>query len=695
MEASYSKNNLDLSTSRYLLQHKDDPVAWQPWRQDVLDYAQEQGKPILLSIGYAACQWCHIMARESFADPATAELMNSRFVNIKVDREERPDLDGIYQTAHQLLTGRPGGWPLTLFLCPRSRLPFLAGTYFPAHAAEGQIAFGDLLLRISDYYQNRGSDFVDTLDRVRDSYEAMAEGQQTLDSDVGLSRIPIERATEELLKNADIEHGGFGAAPKFPMPVYLERLLLAASEAGQCQQAARQHLHRSLRILARTGINDQVNGGFFRYTTDQRWETPCFEKMLYDNALLLAVYVQGWTLLHDSSLEDAARGIARWALRDMLLPEGTFAASLGADAAGEEGAFYLWSPEEVEQVLSGGENRLIQALFALGPGTGATNSCHLHQPRDWEEVLSQLQMQASEAQALLASGREKLRAAREAHPRPVADQKVLTAWNALTVRALAMAGRAFGDREYVQAAQGAMDFIQDRLWVNQRLYTAWQNGKAQVRAYLDDYAYTMDALMELLQTEWRDRDYRFLGLLAESLINNFEDQEQGGFFFTAHDAEELIFRNKPFQDGVLPSSNGVAARVLMRFGHLAGEPRYLTSARRVLHNGWPSMLRQPAEHHSLLQALDEHLAFPPQVLLKGDARMESWRRAIEEQFGRRVHCYRVPKDSEVHPPELFLLDDDQGAICSADGCSPPHDTLADLMAQLTAVLEGEPLAAVE
>ncbi|MCW8195294.1 thioredoxin domain-containing protein [Proteobacteria bacterium 005FR1] len=613
MEASYTNNNLRLATSRYLLQHKDDPVAWQPWREDVLEYARDQGKPILLSIGYSACHWCHLMARESFADPEIASLMNSQFINIKVDREERPDIDGIYQIAHQLLTGHPGGWPLTVFLCPRSRLPFLAGTYFPARPLEGQISFRDLLLRISDYYRSRGDDFVATLDRVRESFEAMAEAQQPLDADATFSRIPIERSIEELLKNADVENGGFGTAPKFPMPVYLERMLLAATATGKCQDAARRHLHRTLQAIARGDIKNRASGSFFRYASGQRWTAPCLETTLYDNALLLAVYAQSWSLLGDPALEETARGIARWALREMRLPEGPFAASVKVDA-----------------------KRHLQSV----------------------------------------------------------DPKVLTAWNALTVRGLAVAARVFCDREYLQAAQASMDFIQDKLWVNQRLYTAWQQGCAKVRAYLDDYVFTMDALLELLQVEWRDRDYRFLGLLAEGLINNFEDTAQGGMFFTAHDAEALIFRSKPFQDGVLPSGNGVAAKVLCRLGHLAGEPRYVNAARRILLNGWASALRQPAEHHSLLQALEEHLQLPPQVLLKGDASMEVWRRAIQERFGQRVQCYRVPNDSDVHPPEFFLLDEGEGVICGPDGCLPPQQNLADLSAQLAVVLAGESLPAL-
>lgn len=681
-----NNNELAGATSLHLLQHKDNPVAWRCWGEDALSVARQENKPILLSIGFSACHWCQLMARESFQDPAIAALMNEHFVNIKVDREERPDLDGIFQTAHQLLTGQAGGWPLTVFLCPESHLPFLVGTYFPKETGEGRVGFRELLLRVSEFYQGGSSEYTETLQGVKTIFAALAERQDTFDPEARLHQEPFGTATEALFQRIDRERGGFGGAPKFPMPLNLERLFLAASSSGEWELRARQHLQNTLRVMAQSGISDQLGGGFFRYATRADWSIPRFEKMLCDNGLLLAVYAQAWALLGDPVLEDAARDLARWALRDMRSEEGAFYASLNSETAGQEGACYVWTWEEIAESTDDAERGLLRSLYGLDQSPNFAGKWHLHRAQEWDAAVAEQGLEESEARALYLTARDKLLQCRRLRSRPERDENILTARNGLMIRGLAIAARVFGDREYLSAAQQAVDFIRNKLWLNRRLFAGCFRGATKLSGYLDDYVFLMDGLLELLRIEWRDEDYRFLTALAESLSNNFEDKERGGFWFTAHDAEPLIFRSKPFFDNVLPAGNGVAAKVLGRLGHLCGEPRYLESARRTLLAGWPSLQRQPAEHHSLLQALDEELSPAPRVLLRGDPSMDDWRHHLQQRFGEQIHCYWIPENAEFHPPELFMLEGNQGIICAGDQCLEPQQHLATLSRQIAELL---------
>lgn len=679
------KNTLGETTSLYLQQHKDNPVAWQQWTEDVLEIADQQDKPILLSIGYSACHWCHVMGKESFEDEETAVLMNEKFINIKVDREERPDIDQVYQTAHLFLTGLPGGWPLTAFLCPRTKLPFLIGTYFPKEHTQGRIGFKELLVKVSDYYQSRGKDFVETLDQLKDSFEKLAEQDSSDHSDTLLNEIPIERAAADLLSDADLQAGGFGRAPKFAMATSLERLFVTQSHKNKWTEGARNHFERSLLMMSRSGINDQIGGGFFRYSTDDEWMIPHYEKMLYDNGLLLAIYAQAWSIFSYSDYERTARGIARWALEEMRSSNGAFYGSLNADTDDREGGYYTWDVDELDALLSSKENGVVRSVYELDKVPNFENLWHLHRERDWGSIIEDLELNEAEVNDLLESAQEKMRHARSSRIKPIRDNKILTGWNGLMIRGLAVSSRIFQDKNYCLAAQQAVDFIRENLWLNRRLHATWQDGQAKYTAYLDDYVYLMDGLSELLRVEWRDDDYRFLCGLAESLIENFEDTENGGFYFSAHDQEKLVYRSKPFLDGVLPAGNGVAAKVFGRIGHLCAEPRYLDCAKNTLLSGWASMLNQPKNHHNTLLGLAEFISAPVQVLLKGGEQMRDWQQTIQLQYGELVHCYWVPLDSDIHPPEMFLLDDEQGLVCVGDECLEPQEDLQDLLAQLEEV----------
>ncbi|TQV68253.1 thioredoxin domain-containing protein [Exilibacterium tricleocarpae] len=676
-------NRLGVQTSPYLLQHKDNPVAWHPWDQEALDLARREDKPILLSIGYSACHWCHVMAHESFEDARTAALMNQLFVNIKVDREERPDLDDIYQTAHQLLTNRVGGWPLTLFLCPQTQLPFVAGTYFPKTSRGGQFSFQEVLARVSEFYRQQKTELDDLKALVKKSYAKLAHRDDTGEPQT-LTPAPLEQSIELLLKQADPVNGGFGGAPKFPMPANLERLLVAARREGSAHAGeARRHLILSLNAIALGGIYDVIGGGFFRYATDANWSVPHFEKMLYDNGLLLGVYAAAWADTAEPSYEQAMRGVADWVLLQMRAPQGGFYSALDADSEGEEGGYYLWSIGAIKGLVTDAEYALLELFFNLTEPPNVSGRWHLHPVQSWPELVAASGLGEERARALFLSGREKLARARARRSLPGLDDKILCGWNGLMVRGLALAGRVLGDDDYLAAAQRAIDFVRGHLWAERRLFATWQQGEARFAGYLDDYVFIMDALLELLQARWRDEDYRFLIDLAEATLANFEDGEHGGFFFTAHDHEQLIHRSKPLHDNVTPSGNGIAAKVFGRLGHLAGEPRYLDCVERTLQSAWASINRQPDAHHNLLLALAEWHSAPPLVMLAGDDALTDWQRQIQRRSGDRVPCYRIPPASSLHPATASALPHNHGLVCVGQRCLAPQETLAGLLEQLS------------
>lgn len=667
-------NQLGSETSPYLLQHSQQPVAWQTWGQQALDIARLEDKPILLSIGYSACHWCHMMAADAFSNQAIADTLNDDFICIKVDREERPDLDDIYQTAHQLLTGQPGGWPLTVFLCPQTQLPFIAGTYFPAEESHGRVGLKDVLAKVNYFYRQQHSEFRVLREKVRQGYEkleVLASEKETL-----LNPAPIDVALHHLLRLADDTHGGFGGAPKFPMSVNLNYLQRAYEQAAD--PATGRHLLLSLLKMAQGGIHDHVGGGFYRYATDVQWEIPHFEKMLSDNALLMANYAEAWSISGEPLFKRTAADIFKFVQRAFANGKEGFYSSVDADSEGSEGGYYLWRHEEIQALLSDDELALLTCLQGQPDKHNFGEYLHLHFEKTLVEAAAECELSYDQALAQFLTLKEKLLQARLQRPQPHIDNKVLCGWNALWVRALAIAARVFNDQEYLTHAQQGMDFIRQNLWRKRRLLATWQQGSAKHAGYLDDYAYTMDALLELLQVQWRDEDYQLLINLAESLSNNFYDQQQGGFFFTAHDHEPLIYRSKPLIDSVLPSGNGVAARALLRLGHLAAEPRYLAMAEATLGYAWMGISSIPETHVSLLQALQEFFETPVQVFLLGDDVL-AWRQLIQDQFGHRVHCYAVPSNAELYPPEMMSMDMGQAVICVQDRCLPPYKNVAELI----------------
>lgn len=653
-------NRLNRESSPYLQSHRKQQVAWQVWSPEVLDLARIQKKPIFLSIGYASCHWCHSMSQQCFEDEAIAELMNLSFVNIKVDREERPDLDHVYQLAHQMLNGRPGGWPLNVFLCPDTRMPFFAGTYYPRSTEGATLGFRDLLPRILNYYHFKKADFDALISQVSLSFEHLS--QVSLPNEPECHHSFWDEALKRVMEQRDEEQGGFGAAPKFPMPVNLG-FLLQSQLRHHSSEEENYHLHFTLKNMAERGINDRMGGGFFRYSRDAAWSIPSFEKMLYDNAMMMDVYATAWQVNGNPLYKSALLGIQRW-MRQFLLSEyGAFFSGLAADSDNQEGGFYLMSPDAISACLSAEEYELFELMFGLQQEPQLSGGLHLSQRMDLSAAARKLMLTRDNALAIYRRGRIKLENARAQKSWPNVDHKVLTGWNALAIKGLVSLARATGDTKALNMARQAAAFIRKNLWLNQGLFGSWQRGQPKGHAFLDDYVYLMDALIDLLQEQWNDDDFQFLSMLAESVLSQFEDEEHGGFYYTSHDHEALIFRSKPYVDNILPAANAVAAKVFLRLSVLAAEPRYHDVAKRTLLAGYTSMQQVPDNHLALVQAWEEYLKPLPQVYLVDDGSMDAWQADIRSHFLGRVLCFRIPYWSEAQPPELLSMEQGDAVLC--------------------------------
>jgi uncharacterized protein len=676
-------NRLARASSPYLQQHADNPVDWYPWGEEALQRARDEGKPILLSIGYSACHWCHVMAHESFENPETARVMNARYVNIKVDREERPDLDRIYQNAHMLLTRRGGGWPLTLILTP-DQVPFFAGTYFPVQARHGLPAFVDVLDRVADFLEENPGDIAAQNASLQ---EAMARMYAPEGGTIPGPEL-LDRGRAEMNRNFDARYGGFGGAPKFPHPATLE--WLAWHGARHQDARAGEMLGQTLEAMACGGIFDQVGGGFCRYSTDERWLIPHFEKMLYDNGPLLGLYAR-----------QAARGDPRsrrvveqtvgWLIREMTDASGAFYSSLDADSEGEEGRFYVWDPDEVRDLLEPAEWALASRVWGLDGPPNFEGRWHLYEAWEPAAAAQSLGIDGDAAETLLQSAREKLLVARGQRVRPHRDDKILTSWNALMISGLIRAGEALEQPLWLDLAEAGMRAVQRLLWRDDRLYASYREGSdtPMPRAYLDDHALLLAASLDLLRARWSVPWLEWAQTLAEILLRDFADAKNGGFFFTAADHEPLIQRPKVYADDAMASGNGVAAQALLQLGYLLVEPRYIQSAETTLANGGPMMEEAPLGHMSLLQALDLYREPPPLVILRGpEAAARTWQRAVRERDGQ-AWVFALPSDAKGLPQALAgkcghptAPDRVVAYLCRGTSCAPPECTLDGLLEAL-------------
>ena len=600
MESPRRENRLAKETSPYLLQHKHNPVDWYAWGEEALQRARREDRPILLSIGYSACHWCHVMERESFEDEATARLMNEHFVCIKVDREERPDLDMIYMNAVQIMTGS-GGWPLNIFLTP-SLKPFYGGTYFPPDERHGMPSFRAVLERVARAYrEQRGK--VD------------ASGEQILSYVDQMSRVEASREmlTDDLLLAAlqdfkirfDERFGGWGGAPKFPDAAGIG-LLFRIHRRLHSPEALRM-AERTLEKMALGGIYDQIGGGFHRYATDSRWLVPHFEKMLYDNALLTPAYLEGFQITRNPLFERIARETLDYVARDMTSPEGAFYSAEDADSEGEEGKFYVFTPEEVSSVLGEEAARAFCALYDVRPGGNWEGKSILNQPRP-EEAAQELKIPAERLEAIAAEAKPRLLADRAKRVRPLRDDKILTSWNGLMISAFARGSQVLGEPAYLEAARRAARFVLGTMKTDRgELLRTFRLGRARLSGCLDDYVFTVAALLDLYESDFDPAWIREARALMDLALERFWDKDEGAFFFTPADQPDLVLRSKTGYDGALPAGNSVAALALLRLKGLTGEESYADRAVAILRAYRQPMEQMPAAFHALMWSLDYYL----------------------------------------------------------------------------------------
>jgi uncharacterized protein len=586
-------NRLAQETSPYLLQHRDNPVDWFPWGPEALQRAREEDLPILLSVGYSACHWCHVMERESFEDPETAAYMNEHFVCVKVDREERPDVDAIYMEAVQSITGH-GGWPMTVFLDPDG-VPFYGGTYFPPDESRGMPSFRMVMEAVVHAFETQREEIREKAPVARARLGAIGEVEPR---DLP-GKAVLEEAVQRLLAAADRRNGGFGGAPKFPPASSLE-LLMARGET--------EVVELTLDRMLAGGIYDQLGGGFARYSVDAIWLVPHFEKMLYDNALLARAYLHGWQTLGHERYRRACEETLDWMLREMRGPEGGFYSALDADSEGEEGRFYVWRPAEIREVLGEAAEPVFEhyGVSERGNFEGA-NILHLAGGADSPEPPG------------LAEARRALFDARAQRVRPGLDDKRLTSWNALAIAALGDAGAVLGRNDYLNAARACADFVLEQLRdADGRLLRTYKDGRAHLNAYLEDHAFLLEALLTLYESSFEPRWFEEARTLAEAMIERFGDPERGGFYSTSADHEELIARRKEVGDHPIPSGNSSAAMGLLRLGALAGERHYEKEAEGIFRLFAEPAVRHPDPFAHLLRALDFHLSPTREVALVGD-----------------------------------------------------------------------------
>jgi uncharacterized protein YyaL (SSP411 family) len=660
-------NRLAKETSPYLQQHADNPVDWYPWGEEALAEARRSGKPILLSVGYSACHWCHVMAHESFEDPAIAKVMNDNFVNIKVDREERPDIDQIYQVAQQLLTQRTGGWPLTMFLTP-DQLPFFGGTYFPSTPRYGMPGFPELLQRVREFYDKHPDDIREQGTQLAGALQRMAPGSGADASHFSLA--PLEDADDFLQQSFDRANGGFSGAPKFPHPDTIEFLLRRFAATKD-----REPLERALftlRKMALGGIYDQVGGGFARYSVDAEWAIPHFEKMLYDNAWLLRLYANAWAITRDPLFRRVCEETVSWVMREMQSPEGGYYSALDADSEGEEGKFYVWSVDEVRSLLTSEEFALAAPTFGLDQPPNFENHA-------WHLVIAK---PVDESQrALLDSARAKLFAARSKRVRPGLDDKVLTSWNALMIAGMAHAARVFGRADWLESARGALRFLREKAWNGAHLLATYKDGRAHLDAYLDDHAYLLAALLEMMQADFDPRDLQWAREVGDALMARFHDAEAGGFFFTSHDHEKLIQRPKSGPDNATPSGNGVAALALHRLAFLTGETRYSDAAAGTVALFLPQVERHPGSFGTMLAALEEQVDPPDTLIMRGPREaFAPWREWLDRAYLPTTLVLFIPAGTA---PLTEVLDKPASTrvnayLCEGVTCRTPIDDPARL-----------------
>ncbi|HEV2237379.1 MAG TPA: thioredoxin domain-containing protein [Ktedonobacterales bacterium] len=707
-------NRLIHETSPYLLQHAHNPVDWYPWGEEALGRARERDLPILLSVGYSACHWCHVMAHESFEDEATARLMNTLFVPVKVDREERPDIDALYMEAVQALTGR-GGWPMTVFLTPDGA-PFYGGTYFPPEDRYGMPGFPSLLRRIANYYRDHRAEVEQQADAFRDFFQQQSRRALELPADLDLASATVDPgllddAADRLLARLDAVQGGFGRAPKFPHSMALDLLLRVHSRhAGATDEAVVAERARMLHAVTLTldkmaggGMYDQIGGGFHRYSTDAQWLVPHFEKMLYDNALLAQSYLSAWQVTGEARYRRVCEETLDYVLREMADPAGGFYSTQDADSEGVEGKFYVWSAEELRAALPDDQFAVAQAHWGVTAEGNFEGHNILHMARPLDEVAADLGIGEDEARAAIAAARATLYQRRAERVWPGRDDKVITSWNGLMLRALAEAARVLNRADYRVAAETNASFVLTQLADGDELSRTWRRGQAKGAGYLEDYAALVNGLLSLYAATGAVRWFSEARRLAEALLGRFWDDEIEGFFDTAHGAEALIGRPRELTDGATPAGASLAAEGLLRLAAYTGEARYHERAARVMLPLATTAAERPDGFAHLLGALNDLIGPLREVALigtPGEPGLAALAHEVNARYLPRTVVASASPEDAAHLATVPLLRDRpaQGGhatayVCEGFACLMPTTDAAMLAAQLDADSSAPPAGA--
>ena len=691
-------NQLSNEKSPYLLQHKNNPVDWHPWGKNAFEKAKKEAKPIFLSIGYSTCHWCHVMAHESFEDSEVAKLMNEVFISIKVDREERPDIDKIYMTVCQIMNNS-GGWPLTILMTPDKK-PFFAGTYFPKETRFGRIGLIDLILKIKDLWNNQREDLLNSSERITNALQDI-----TLESlGNSLNEKDLQKAYVQLKTRFDEDYGGFGSSPKFPTPHNLLFLLRIYKRDNNLK--ALKMVEKTLNEMRKGGIYDHIGYGFHRYSTDEQWLVPHFEKMLYDNALLAFAYIEAFQATKKSQYKETAEEIFTYVMRVMISPEGAFYSAEDADSEGEEGKFYTWQTKDLDAVLNPEEMKLFTSIYNINKGgnyleestRNYTGKNIPHLTENLSSLAEKNNLSLEELKKKIENIRIKVFQSREKRIRPYLDDKILTDWNGLMIAALAKGGYVFNDKKYVNVAEKAMKFILETLKDEKgHLLHRFREKSAEIGAYIDDYSFLIWALLELYEATFDTLYLKQASNLIDIQINQFWDNNIGGFYFTAKDGEDLITRQKEIYDGAIPSGNSVSMLNLLRFSQITGDQEYERKADVISRVFAESVRNNPFAHAFLMIAVDFAIGPTYSLVISGDSGKDDTIKLLEsirkEFLPNKTLIHRateqdIPPIDEIVDYVLFFdkyLDKATAYVCINKTCKPPTNEIEKMVEYLNPV----------
>ncbi|HHY00780.1 MAG TPA: thioredoxin domain-containing protein [Methanothermobacter sp.] len=682
------QNHLQDEKSPYLLQHADNPVDWYPWGDEAFEKAKKEDKPIFLSIGYSTCHWCHVMARESFQDPEIGKIMNETFVSVKVDREERPDIDSVYMAACQMITGT-GGWPLTIIMTPDLK-PFFAGTYFPKDSGSRGSGLRDIILNVGDLWNNRKDELQKSAEELTFSLQQLSK----IKSGPELDEKTLKTAYQSLNENFDDEFGGFGDYQKFPTPHNLLFLLRYWKMTDDMN--ALNMVEKTLDAMVQGGIYDHLGFGFHRYSVDRQWIQPHFEKMLYDQALLVIVYTEAYQATGNKRYRETAQEVLEYLMRDMRSSLSGFYSAEDADSEGEEGKFYLWTASEIKKILGPEDGELFSHIYNVNSdgnfkeeATGfQTGKNVLYRTKNWEDLSSQLEITSEELWWKMESAREKLFTARQERIHPHKDDKILTDWNGLTIVALAIAGRVYKRKDYIMAASNTLNFILSNLKINDQLMHRWRQKDAAVNANLDDYAYLIWGLLEMYQTTFQAEYLKIAIDFNQKLMDHFWDKKEGGFYFTADFVPQVLVRQKEAYDTALPSGNSVHMLNLERLYSLTGNSEYRKISRVMEKNFSGIINSSPPAFTMFLSAITHKIGPSFNIVVVGDKNLEDTSlmlKNLQEQY--LPNCVLIFNSGDENLEKMIKNMEDKiminnkitAYVCGDGTCYPPVNTLKELL----------------